>query len=138
QFLGSEIAKAYSTILDSLSTVYGYKYFPNYPPPEKHQPTFILKGIFGIQDWNVHLKKYFVKGAFLAPFDSLTYPAIEVYYDDSSDLFNNIVEYAMKGKPEKDSVVPVIPTTLRMSGTLVSLVPYANILAPKNGTGDLD
>lgn len=136
-FLQDNITKAYDRLLDSLSTIYGYKYFPNYRLPDKHQATLILKGTFGVQDWNASLKKYFVSGVFINTSDSLTFPAIGVFNNDSLDLFNNIVEYALKEKSQKNPIDPIVPTTLRMSGTLVSLVPYGNILLPKNGNDSL-
>src|SRR5699024_7145474 len=122
--LQKQITKAYDKSLQSLSGIFGYKYYPNYRLSDYHQATLVLIGRYGSQDDNPSIGKYFIKGKFINTGDS-SYPVRDTAYeldlgvrgDDSAGLFSDVIRFAVKhNNSKRDSDVPVVPTTLRMSG----------------------
>ncbi len=137
QYLQKEITEAYSKMVDSLASVHGYLYFPNYRLAQKHKSTFELIGVFGDQHNKAHLDTWFAKGMLLRTRDSLTYFAFSVNDNDSTKLFSSIISSRTPTPLGGDVPNFVVRRSLKMGGVLFSLVPDKNILDPQNGPDSL-
>jgi len=136
--LQKKITDIYSKIVDSLSSVYGFTYFPNYRVAKKHKATFVLTGEFGAQHNKIPwAKKYFVEGKLWHMRDSLSYLAFGLS-SDSTTFLSEIIRPRITQSTGKEIPYSMIRVSLSPPGmALINFVPYGHILNPQNGPDSL-